>query len=178
MVRHRLPWLIAGLAGSSIAASVIAGFEEDLARVAIIASFIPIVMAMAGNAGIQAATITVQGLAAGNLWIGDLRWRLGKELLSSSVNGLVVALLTVLLVLGAAQFLEFEAPMRLAVAAGLSVATVTVLATVLGSTVPVLLDYFDIDPAVATGVFITTCNDVIAVLAFFLITSRLYLSGL
>ena len=178
MVRHRLPWLIAGLAGSSIAASVIAGFEEDLARVAIIASFIPIVMAMAGNAGIQAATITVQGLAAGNLWIGDLRWRLGKEFLSSAVNGFAVALLTVLLVLGAAQVIEFEAPMRLALAAGLSVATVTVLATVLGSTVPVLLDYFDIDPAVATGVFITTCNDVIAVLAFFLITSRLYLAGL
>jgi magnesium transporter len=53
-----------------------------------------------------------------------------------------------------------------------------VLATVLGSTVPVLLDYVDIDPAVATGVFITTCNDVIAVLAFFLITSRLYLAGI
>jgi magnesium transporter len=178
MVRHRLPWLIAGLAGSSIAASVIAGFEEELARVAIIASFIPIVMAMAGNAGIQAATITVQGLAAGNLWIGDLRWRLGKELLSSAVNGLAVGLLTVALVLVAAQVIEFDAPMRLAAAAGISVATVTVLATVLGSTVPVLLDYVDIDPAVATGVFITTCNDVIAVLAFFLITSRLYLAGI
>jgi len=120
----------------------------------------------------------VQGLAAGNLWIGDLRWRLGKELLSSAVNGLAVALLTVLLVMGAAQFIEIEAPLRLAVAASLSVATVTVLATLLGSTVPVLLDYFDIDPAVATGVFITTCNDVIAVLAFFLITSRLYLAGI
>jgi magnesium transporter len=178
MVKHRLPWLVAGLAGSSIAASVIAGYEAELARVAIIASFIPIVMAMAGNAGIQAATITVQGIAAGNLWIGDLRWRLGKELLSSMVNGIVVALLTVLLVMIASSFINFDAPLRLAAVAGLSVATVTVLATILGSTVPIVLDYFDIDPAVATGVFITTCNDVIAVLVFFLITTRLYLAGI
>ncbi|HEX5787640.1 MAG TPA: magnesium transporter [Woeseiaceae bacterium] len=178
MVRHRLPWLIAGLGGSAIAASVVAGFEEELARVAIIASFIPIVMAMAGNAGIQAATITVQSLAAGNLWIGDLRWRLGKEFLSSVVNGIAVALLTVLLVAAASLVIEFEAPLRLAIAAGISVAVVTVLAAVLGSTVPLVLDYFDIDPAVATGVFITTCNDVIAVLMFFLITTRLYLAGI
>lgn len=177
MVRHRLPWLVAGLAGSAIAASVVAGFEEELARVAIIASFIPIVMAMAGNAGIQAATITVQGLAAGNLWIGDLRWRLGKELLSSMVNGLAVALLTAMLVALASLVIDFDAPLRLALAASISVAVVTVIAAVLGSTVPLVLDYFDIDPAVATGVFITTCNDVIAVLMFFLITTRLYLAG-
>ncbi len=178
MVRDRLPWLVAGLAGASIAATVVAGFEEELARVAIIASFIPIVMAMAGNAGIQAATITVQGLAAGNLWIGDLRWRLGKELLSALVNGAAVALLTALLVGVASQFVEIASPLRLAVAAGISVATVTIMAAVLGSTIPVLLDYVDIDPAVATGVFITTCNDVLAVLVFFLITTQIYLPGL
>ncbi len=178
MVRHRLPWLVAGLLGSSIAATVVASFEEELARVAIIASFIPIVMAMAGNAGIQAATITVQALAAGNLWLGDLRWRLGKELLSSAVNGVAVALLTVMLVMLASTFVDFESPLRLAVAAGLSVAVITVLAALLGSIVPIVLDYFDIDPAVATGVFITTGNDVIAVLAFFLITTQLYLAGL
>lgn len=178
MVRHRLPWLVAGLLGSSIAATVVASFEEELARVAIIASFIPIVMAMAGNAGIQAATITVQALAGGNLWLGDLRWRLGKELLSSAVNGVAVALLTVMLVALASLFIDFQAPWRLGLAAGISVAVVTILAALLGSIVPVLLDYFDIDPAVATGVFITTGNDVIAVLAFFLITTQLYLAGI
>jgi magnesium transporter len=133
---------------------------------------------MAGNAGIQAATITVQALAGGNLWLGDLRWRLGKELLSSAVNGVAVALLTVMLVGLASLFIEFDAPLRLAVAAGISVAVVTILAALLGSIVPVLLDYFDIDPAVATGVFITTGNDVIAVLAFFLITTQMYLAGI
>ena len=65
--------------------------EEQLKQAAILASFIPVVMAMAGNAGIQASTVTVQGLAAGNLWIGDLGGRVVKELMGSLINGALIA---------------------------------------------------------------------------------------
>lgn len=175
MIRGRLPWLVIGLLGASMAAGVVGSFEEELERAAILASFIPVVMAMAGNAGIQASTVTVQGLAAGNLWIGDIGRRLVKELAGSLINGTIVALLLGGLILVAAQFLEIAAPGRLALAAGLSLAAVTVMAATLGATIPLLLHHFKVDPAVATGVFITTSNDIFGVLVYFLLATALYL---
>ena len=132
-------------------------------------------MAMAGNAGIQASTVTVQGLASGNLWTGDVGRRIAKEFVGSMINGTVVASLLIALVLFVALFVSIHEPQRLAVAAGLSVAIVTTLAATLGSTVPLVLDHFDIDPAVATGVFITTGNDILSVLVYFAIASQIYL---
>ena len=175
MIRGRLPWLIGGLVGAVLAGLVVGSFESELKRAAILASFIPVVMAMAGNAGIQASTITVQGLAAGNLWVGDLGGRLAKELLGSMINGLVIASLLVVVVLGLAQVVAIDAPERLALAAGLSVAIVTTMAATLGAAVPLLLERFDIDPAVATGVFITTGNDILGVLVYFLMASAIYI---
>ena len=72
IIRGRVPWLAGGLVGATLAGAVVGSFEDQLRQAAILASFIPVVMAMAGNAGIQASTVTVQGLAAGNLWIGTL----------------------------------------------------------------------------------------------------------
>ena len=175
LVRGRLPWLVGGLLGASLAAGVVGSFEEELERAAILASFIPVVMAMAGNAGIQASTVTVQGLASGNLWIGDIGHRVVKELAGSLVNGLVVAVLLGVLIFVAAQIVDIRAPGRLALAAGLSLAAVTVMAATLGSTIPLVLHHFKIDPAVATGVFITTSNDIFGVLIYFLMATAIYL---
>ncbi len=175
LVKGRLPWLVGGLIGASIAAVVVGAFEEQLAKAAILATFIPIVMAMAGNAGIQASTVTVQGLALGNLWIGDIWRRIGKELLGSLINGVLVALLLGALILLAAQIFEIVDPLRLAVAAGLSLATVIVMAATLGATIPLVLNHFKVDPAMATGVFITTSNDIFGVLIFFVIATLVYL---
>lgn len=178
IVRARLPWLIGGLAGASMAGLVVGGFEGELRQAAILASFIPVVMAMAGNAGIQASTVTVQGLTAGNLWLGDVGSRLGKEFLGALINGSLVALALGLLVMFVAQFVSFESPGRLALAAGLSVATVTVMAATFGATIPLVLKKFGVDPAVASGVFITTANDIFSVVVYFLIASSVYLAQL
>jgi len=175
MVRARLPWLVGGLLGAGLAGLVVGSFEQELKRAAILATFIPVVMAMAGNAGIQASTVTVQGLATGNVWFGDIGRRIAKELASSVINGVAVALLLVALVLGASTVFEFHEPGRLAVAAGLSVAIVTAMAATLGSTVPLVLHRLKIDPAVATGVFITTSNDIIGVFVYFVVASTIYL---
>jgi magnesium transporter len=178
IIRGRFPWLAGGLVGAVLAGVVVGSFEDQLKQAAILASFIPVVMAMAGNAGIQASTVTVQGLAAGNLWIGDLGQRVVKELLGSLINGALIGIALAVLVVAAANFIAVEAPVRLAVAAGLSVLLVTMIAATLGSTIPLVLNHFDIDPAVATGVFITTANDILGVLVYFTIASTIYLGAL
>ena len=177
IIRGRLPWLVGGLVGASLAGLVVGGFEDKIKQAAILASFIPVVMAMAGNAGIQASTVTVQGLAAGNVWLGDVGSRLGKEFLGSLINGIFVAVVLGLLVIFIAQFVELQAPVRLALAAGLSVATVTVMAATLGAAIPLVLKRVGIDPAVASGVFITTTNDIFGVIVYFFIASTIYLAN-
>ena len=177
LVKGRLPWLVAGLLGASVAASVVGSFEEELQRAAILATFIPVVMAMAGNAGIQASTVTVQGIAAGNVWIGDIWRRVFKELVGATINGAVVAALLASLVLMASVVVDIAAPIRLALAAGLSLAVVTIMAATLGSTIPMILHHFKIDPAVATGVFITTSNDVFGVFIYFVMATAIYLGS-
>jgi magnesium transporter len=177
IIRGRFPWLAGGLVGAAMAGAVVGSFEEQLRQAAILASFIPVVMAMAGNAGIQASTVTVQGLAAGNLWIGDLGRRVVKEFMGSLINGALIAIALGLLVMLASNFIAVDAPARLAIAAGLSVLLVTMIAATLGSTIPLVLNYFDIDPAVATGVFITTTNDILGVLVYFTVASTIYLGA-
>ena len=177
IIRGRFPWLAGGLVGAALAGVVVGSFEDQLRQAAILASFIPVVMAMAGNAGIQASTVTVQGLAAGNLWIGDLGGRVVKELLGSLINGALIAVALGVLVVAASNFIAFEAPLRLAAASGLSVLLVKMIAATLGSTIALVLNHFDIDPAVATGVFITTANDILGVLVYFTVASTIYLGA-
>lgn len=177
IVRSRLPWLVGGLLGAALAGAVVGSFEDQLKQAAVLATFIPVVMAMAGNAGIQASTVTVQGLASGNVWIGDIGRRVFKELAGSLINGVVVAVLLYAIVIAVASFIEIEQAERLAFAAALSVALVTAMAATLGSTIPVILDHFKIDPAVATGVFITTSNDILGVLVYFVVASSIYLGA-
>ena len=175
MVRQRLPWLLAGLLGASAAALVVGGFEEALEEAAILATFIPIVMAMAGNAGIQASSITVQGLASGSLWLGDVFPRLLKELLTGLINGLVIGGLLALFIILLSSFLPIPDPTSLAITASIALLLVIIIATVFGSSIPLLLHSMKIDPAVATGVFITTANDIFGVLIFFVLATALYL---
>ena len=132
---------------------------------------------MAGNAGIQASTVTVQGIAAGSLWIGDIWRRLLKELVGATINGAVVGVLLALLILLASLVVDIAAPVRLAFAAGLSLAAVTIMAATFGSTIPMVLHRFKIDPAVATGVFITTSNDIFGVLIYFVLATAIYLGS-
>jgi magnesium transporter len=167
MVAGRLPWLMGGLAGAGLAAMVVGAFEEALQQAVILAGFIPIVMATAGNVGIQSSSVAVQGLAAGDVWAGDITKRLGKEVLVAIINGLVVAIVLGLFILGLS---------RLALTSGLSLIAVIMLAALIGATVPLILHRFDVDPALATGPFITTSNDILGVLIFFTMANALYLT--
>jgi magnesium transporter len=175
IVRGRIPWLLIGLAGASISAAVVGAFEDQLARAAILATFIPVVMSSAGNAGIQASTIVVQGLASGTVRFGDLGWRLCKELVAALANGAIAAMVLFGLVILTSQFTAFDAPLRLALTAGFALLTVITLAVAVGSTIPLILDRVGIDPAMATGVFVTTGNDIMAVAVFFLMVTLFYL---
>ncbi len=182
ITRGRLPWLLLGLVGAALAGSVIGVFEETIRRVSILAAFIPVVMAMAGNAGIQSSAIVVQGLASGDLWSTNIMRRLGKEVLVAVINGVALALaimaVVILIFVAAADLLPESSvgqPVRLAITAGLSLFIVILIAAAIGTTIPLLLDRFGIDPALATGPFITTSNDIIGLVVFFVLATTLYL---
>lgn len=175
VVRGRLPWLLAGLIGASIAAIVVGSFEDQLAKAAILAAFIPVTMSMAGNAGLQASAVAVQGLATGALWSGDIGYRLFKEFLAAVFNGTVAGVILAVLVMGASLVVPIHDAVNLALATSLSLVCVTTIAAMVGATIPIVLDKVGIDPAMATGVFITTSNDVLGVLVFFLMATAFYL---
>lgn len=171
--RGRLPWLLAGMLGAGLSGLVIGRFEDVLEQAVVLASFIPIMMATAGNAGIQSSAIIVQGLASGDLWTSDAMKRLLKEsavgLLNGAILGAVLAGIVLILPVNDPN-LE-----RLALAAGLSMITVIILATLVGTVVPLLLHRFKIDPATAMGPFITTSNDIIGLSIYFLLATYVYL---
>ena len=173
VIRGRLPWLLIGMVGAGLSGLVIGQFENALEQAVILATFIPIVMAMAGNAGIQSSAIVVQGLASGELWASDVAGRLGKELSVSLLNGLALALILGAVVM--ALPISDASLALLALTASLSMLTVIVLATIIGATVPLLLHRMKIDPALATGPFITTSNDILGLGVFFLLATLIYL---
>ncbi len=175
MIRGRLPWLLAGLVGASIAATIVGSYEDQLAQAAILAAFIPVTMSMAGNAGLQASAVAVQGIATGALWSGDIPFRLFKELLAALTNGAIAGSVLAALVLGASMIVPLEDPVNLALATSLSLLCVTTIAAMVGAVIPIILDKLGIDPAMATGVFITSANDVLGVLVFFLMATAFYL---
>jgi magnesium transporter len=175
IVKGRLPWLLAGLVGASVAATVVGSYEDQLAEAAILAAFIPVTMSMAGNAGLQASAVAVQGIATGALWSGDIFYRLMKELFAAIFNGAIAGTILGALVLTASFAVPLDAPVRLAIATSLSLLCVTTLAAMVGATVPIILDKVGIDPAMAIGVFITSSNDVLGVLIFFLMATTFYL---
>jgi magnesium transporter len=175
IVRGRLPWLLAGLVGASVAATVVGSYEDQLAEAVILAAFIPVIMSMAGNAGLQASAVAVQGIATGALWSGDIFFRLMKELVAALFNGAIAGTILCGLVLIASLVVPIDAPVRLALATSLSLLCVTTLAAMVGATIPLILDKIGVDPAMAIGVFITSSNDVLGVLIFFLMATTFYL---
>ncbi len=184
ITRGRLPWLLLGMVGAVFAGSVIGVYEENIRRASVLAAFIPVVMAMAGNAGIQSSAIIVQGLASGEVWSVNMLRRMGKEVYVAIANGLALAavmIVAVLVVFGwmasiwPSFVIQAPDPWRLAATAGLSLFVVVILAAVIGATIPLMLDRIGVDPALATGPFITTSNDIIGLLVFFMLAAVLYL---
>jgi magnesium transporter len=159
--RARLPWLLIGMLGGLASAQVIGLFDiESNVRMAM---FIPLVMAMGGNVGVQSSSIIVQGLANGSFKDLSIGSSLVKELGVGLVNGFICSVL----VFGIC-FL-FKIGMSLAITVSVALFTVIVMSAIFGTLIPLTLNKFKIDPAVATGPFITTTNDIFGIFVYFII---------
>ena len=161
--RSRLPWLIIGLAGGIASSLVIGNFEAELARNVQLALFMPLIMAMAGNVGVQSSSIMVQGLANNSITNSDIWGKLGKELAIAIINGLVCSGL--LMGYGFVSGNHVDIMMTVS----LALLSVILMAAIIGTVVPLALDKLKIDPALATGPFITTSNDLLGLFLYFLI---------
>jgi len=162
LTRARLPWLILGLLGGLGAAAIMGGFEETLSKFPILFFFTPLIAAMAGNVGVQSSAIVVQGLANDNIR-GSLWDRLLKEVGLSLINGIVLGCLV--LAYGFIQNFEILTSITIAI----SLVIVIIIAALVGTFVPIILDKRGIDPALATGPFITTSNDIFGIFIYFMI---------
>lgn len=160
LTRARLPWLILGLIGGLGAAGIMGGFEEMISKHAILFFFTPLIAAMAGNVGVQSSAIIVQGLANDDLK-GSIANRLVKEMLLALLNGLILAAILLL-------FTWFwKGDFFTALAISVSLVAVIVVAGIVGTFIPLFLHKRGIDPAIATGPFITTSNDIFGILIYF-----------
>ena len=162
LTRARLPWLVLGLFGGLGSVFIMEGFDEALANYKELFFFTPLIAAMAGNVGVQSSAIIVQGLA-NNVVKGSLFSRLLKEVGLGIINGLVLGLLVILF--GLIMSME----MNLSITIAVSMLSVIIVAALIGTFVPIVLDRRGIDPAIATGPFITTSNDIFGIFLFFYI---------
>ncbi len=160
LTRARLPWLFLGLIGGVGAAAIMGGFEAMISRHAILFFFTPLIAAMAGNVGVQSSAIIVQGLANDDLK-GSVSNRLLKELLLATLNGLILAIV----LMAFTWFWKGNFPTALAIS--ISLIVVIIVAGIIGTFIPLFLHKRGIDPAIATGPFITTSNDIFGILIYF-----------
>jgi len=164
LTKARLPWLFLGLVGGLGSVFILEGFEEVMNHPTYktLFFFTPLIAAMAGNVGVQSSAIIVQGLA-NDVVKGSLVSRLLKELGLSLINGIILGFLTILFGLAT------NLPIELSITISLSMLCVIVVAALIGTSIPILLDKKGIDPAIATGPFITTSNDIFGIFLFFYI---------
>ena len=166
--RARLPWLLIGMLGGILGAYVIGFFENQIKENAVMASFIPLILAMGGNVGVQSSAIIVQSLANNTLNYGSILKKLFKELLVALFNGIICALIALIFCW------ITKSDFSLALTIGVSLVAVFTYAGLFGTFIPLILNKYKIDPALATGPFITTTNDIIGLLIYFLIGMILY----
>ncbi len=163
--KTRLPWLFASWIGGVVAASLIGVFEHMLENIIALAAFIPVILGMGGNIATQSSTIIVRGMATGRVNIGGEIKLILKEIQVGMLLGVLYGIL-----LGAFAHLVFtNAPDNLGLVVGLSIFVSMVVAATVGTIIPLILRKLDIDPAIATGPFVTTSIDILGVLFYFLI---------
>jgi magnesium transporter len=157
MSRARLPWLLIGMIGGVLGAQVISSFKGDFMKIPVLAFFIPLITAMGGNVGVQSSAIVVQSLAKGNHQFGGTLAKLRKEFLVALLNGTLCA-----------------ADLTLGFVVSISLFTVIIFAAIFGTFIPLVLNNYKIDPALATGPFVTTLNDVLGLFIYFTVGGLLY----
>lgn len=168
VTRARLPWLVIGLMGGLLVANVVGLYEAEIVQVTQLALFMPLIAAMGGNVGVQSSAIVVQGLANSSIDVQALFPRLLKELYVAMLSGFICASLVLL------YNILIEDSMMLGLTVGLALFAVIVFAALFGTFVPLMLEKLKIDPAVATGPFITTINDIVGLAIYFIIAKQFF----
>ncbi len=158
--RARLPWLIAGLGGGIIAAVVINQFESSLETLLALSFFFPVIMAMGGNTGTQAATVAIRGLATGDISLVNVGKRLWMEMRVALVNGVICGIILG----GIVGFWLSDYGLGSVVA--FSLMLIVLNSGFIGAAVPLILKKWNIDPALAAGPFVTTSNDILSLLIY------------
>jgi magnesium transporter len=166
LTRARLPWLFLGLIGGIGAFIIMEGFQEAFDKYAVLFFFTPLIAAMAGNVGVQSSAIIVQGLANDDVK-GSVNSRLIKEMLLAALNGVILAVFLFLFVW------LYKGEIDKAIAISVSLVAVIIIAGLIGTFVPLFLNKRGIDPAIATGPFITTSNDILGILLYFWIAKMI-----
>ena len=168
LTKARLPWLLIGIVGGLLGAGFIGFFEEGLSKVTALAFFIPLITATGGNVGIQSSTLVVQSLANKSAFDNSLSQRFIKGLLVALLNGLVLSLF----VFGMVVLLYGE-EVKFAMVVSIALFSVVLLASFMGTFTPLVLDKFGINPALASGPFITTANDLLGLAVYFFVAMSL-----
>jgi len=163
--RMRVPWLFASWVGGILAALIIGIFDDVLKSTIALAAFIPVIMGMGGNIGTQSSTMIVRGLATGRVSLENSVKILFKEIRVGLILGILYGVL--LGVVAIFQFIDIS-PM-IGIVVGLSICISMIIAATIGSLVPLILNRFEIDPAIATGPFVTTAIDILGVAFYFLV---------
>ncbi len=159
-IRKRLPWLEINLATAFLAASVVALFEDTIARITVLAVFLPVVAGQSGNTGSQALAVTIRGLALREIHIGQWFKVARKEVLVGLVNGIVISLSTAIIVF------FWASSLGLGVVIGVSMIFSMVIAGFSGAVIPILLKSFGQDPAQSSSIVLTTVTDIVGFLSF------------
>ena len=166
LTRARLPWLFLGLLGGIGAFLIMGGFEETFKENAVLFFFTPLIAAMAGNVGVQSSAIIVQGLANDDVK-GSINKRLIKEMLLAALNGVLLAIFLF------GFIWLYDGSFQKSLAVSVSLIVVIIVAGIIGTFIPLFLDKKGIDPAIATGPFITTSNDIFGILIYFMIAKMI-----
>lgn len=167
LTKARLPWLFIGMVGGLIGSKVLQGNQLAMQAIPALMFFVPLIAATAGNIGVQASAIIVQGLANNTLGKDTFK-TLFKEVSVSAASGLILSL-----IIFGFNLLINHNELMVSITISISLLTVIMVAAVIGTIVPIVLEKNKIDPAIATGPFITTSNDILGVLIYFAIAKAL-----
>ncbi|MEJ8755760.1 magnesium transporter [Pontibacter sp. H259] len=166
--RSRIPWLIIGMVGGLLAAQFMGLFEKDIALLPALALFVPLITATGGNVGIQSSSIIIQTLSSNEVMFDNFAQRLFKLIMVALLNALIISILVF-----SFTYL-FRTDFTLALVVSVALFSVVMLASLMGTITPMVLDKFGINPAVAAGPFITTANDLLGLAIYFGVAHLLY----
>lgn len=166
---NRLPWLLVALIGELLSAYVLSRFQATIGQILLSGIFIPMVMAMGGSSGSQSAVVVVRGLAAGEIWTSEVKKRLTKEFMVALLNGFACGIILLI-----ATQLLWNTEMMFSLVLSLSIIIIMVNATMVGATLPLLLYKMDLDPAISTGLFVSTANDILGLIIYFVLLTIFY----